>query len=167
MRNAIKPVDQYKALAKAHWPPAPAYYPRVLVEAFQKPTTLNDQGFADLVHAVHSRAYWDEMIAFWSETKMFEGRIPYIDKAIDEYFEGDYISSIHVIVPQFEGAIRDYLKLLGEQKYRLESSVKTLKQVVLSRPAILVPRPVVDLIFAFIEDGSFLAETSHITDAGE
>ena len=163
--ETIKPIEQFKAMAAAGWPPAPAYYPNVLVAAHKTPTALGDPAFAGTVAAAYTPKYLNDNVAFWKETNFFPGRLAYIEKAIDEYHEGDSISAIHVMAPQFEGIVRDYLSdLKVAPKYRFESQLKQLKQLVLSREVLVFPRQIVSIIFDFLEAGSFLAETDSVAD---
>jgi hypothetical protein len=52
----------------------------------------------------------------------------------------------------------------GAHRYRLESAVADLKNLVLSRRVLMFPQAVLDIIFTFIVNGSFLAETTDIRD---
>ena len=163
--NAMRPIEKYKQLSDANWPPGPAFYPAVLWQVHSHPGSLAQAHFGDIVAQSYNEKYLRERLDFWSETKFFGDRFVYVKKSIDEYLDGDYISAIYVLVPQFEGIIKDYLAAAaGLHRYRLESCVQDLKSLVLSRKVLMFPRPVLDIIFAFLEDGPFLTETTNIRD---
>jgi hypothetical protein len=165
MLDAMRPIEKYKQLCDANWPPGPAYYPAVLWQAHNDPTSITQPAFSDTVAAAYSQKYLEERLDFWSETTFFGDRFVYVKKATNEYLEGDYISSIYVLVPQFEGIIKDYLTAAaGAHRYKIESAVADLRNLVLSRRVLMFPRAVLDIIFTFIADGSFLAETTGIRD---
>lgn len=163
--KAIKPIEKYKQLADSSWPPGPAHYPHVLWHLHQDPDSIRKPEFADVVAASYNEAYWKQQLAFWSETTFFGDRLPYVTKAIEAYLAGDYMSSIYVLVPHFEGIVKDYLTQANVAlRYRFESCVADLKTLVLSRKVVMFPQPVLDRIFSFIETGTFLTETAKIGD---
>lgn len=43
--------------------------------------------------------------------------LPIIEKALDAYYANDYIQFMHLIIPQIEGAIRNYVAIKGESTY--------------------------------------------------
>ncbi len=166
--RAMGPLAQFKALAAAHWPPAPGYYPSVLIHAWRHPDDITRAVMTDVVADAYGEAYWKAQLALWGEIGTFAGRLQYIQKAIEEYAEGDYISSIHVIVPQFEGVVKDYLRSAGvEPRYRFESCLRQLKELVFSRQLVLFPKEMLDIIFAFVDTGTFLRETGDVGDPGQ
>jgi hypothetical protein len=161
----MRPIEIYKQLCDANWPSGPGYYPSVLLPVYSDPASLGQVTFAEAVATAYGQNYHEEKLDFWRETKFFGERLVYVKKAVDEYLEGDYISSIYVLVPQFEGIIRDYLSAAaGTYRYRIESCIKDLKNLVVSRTVLMFPRQVLDIIFSFVEDGSFLTETGKIND---
>jgi hypothetical protein len=165
MLSMMRPIEKYKVLADASWPPGPGLYPDVLWLLHQRPDSLPTPEFAEVVAASYSEVYWKRQAGFWTETNFFGDRMTYVSKAIDEYLCGDYIASIYVLVPHFEGIVRDYLTAAGVPlRYRFESCVADLKTLVLSRKALMFPRQVLDQIFTFIETGTFLSETGGIND---
>jgi len=48
-----------------------------------------------------------EMLKRWITNQLFEKRESFLKKGIEEYFEKDYISAIHVLFPCIEGIIND------------------------------------------------------------
>ena len=47
--KVVQPIERFKQLADANWPPGPAYYPNVLWHVHSHPDALHEPGFADLV----------------------------------------------------------------------------------------------------------------------
>jgi hypothetical protein len=92
----------------------------------------------------------------------------YVVKSVDAYLTDDYVGSIYVLVPHIEGIVFDYLTAAGiTPRYRPESRVGDLKNLVLSRKVLMFPRPVLDQVFSFIERGTFFTETGNVTDPGQ
>lgn len=163
--KAIEPIEKYKQLADASWPPGPAHYPNVLWHLAEDPAIVQKPEFADVVAGSYNEAYLQRQLAFWTETNLFGDRLPYVKKAIEEYLAGDHVSSIYVLVPHFEGIVKDYLTQANvAHRYRFESCVDDLNTLVLSRKIVMFPRPVLDQIFTFIETGTFLTETGNVVD---
>lgn len=163
--KVIKPIEKYRQLADASWPPGPAHYPNVLWRLAQDPAIIQKPEFADVVAASYNEAYLKRQLAFWTDTKFFGDRMPYVTKAIEEYLAGDYVSSIYVVVPHFEGIVKDYLTQANvAHRYTFESCVEDLKKLVLSRKVVMFPRPVLEQIFTFIATGTFLIQTDKVND---
>lgn len=168
LAEKMKPIEKFAQLAAASWPPGPGLYPNVLWRVHQDPGILHKPEFADVVAAAYSEAYWKDRLAFWTETAFFRDRMKYVLKAVEEYLAGDYVASIYVLVPHIEGIVLDYLQAAGvTPRYRVESRVGDLKALVLSRKVLMFPRRVLDQVFAFIETGTFLAETGDVADPGQ
>jgi hypothetical protein len=56
----------------------------------------------------------EDFLSFLNESKVFnEDRFLFIDKALDAYFQNDYIQFIYLIIPQIEEAIRNILEING------------------------------------------------------
>jgi hypothetical protein len=163
--KVMRPIERFKQLADANWPPGPAYYPNVLWQIHNHPDALHEPGFADVVAKAYGETYLRRQLGFWTETNFFGSRIQYVKKSIDAFIAGDYVSTIYVLVPHLEGIVKDYLASAGlTPKYRFESCVRDLKTLVLSRSALMFPVEILERIFAFIETGSFLTETTKIQD---
>ena len=94
LARTMKPLEKYRQIADASWPPGPAHFPNVLWRVHTEPGILQKPEFAEVVAAAYNEAYWNQQLAFWTETNFFSDRIGYVKKAIDEYFAGDYIASI-------------------------------------------------------------------------
>lgn len=163
--GAIKPVEQFGALAAAGWPPAPGYYPAVLAETHARPQQLGDQSFVRAVAEAYGAESLRRKVELWREVDLFPGRIPYVEKAIGEYLEGDFVSSIYVIAPQFEGIVGDYLRTSqGRAPDGFKDRIQELRSLVLSRVVLVFPRPVLESVLAFVETGSFWANSRTVVD---
>ena len=163
--EAVKPVDKFRQLATINWPPAPGYFPNVIAYAHRNPGKLQESEFADTVSATYNVKFWQQKMALWKEAQFFPGRLRYIQKAVDEYLEGDWISSIYVLVPQFEGIVKDYLLVAGESSESgFKDMVSQLGALVFSRSILLFPAPVLELILGFLKTGTFWRDTAKIDD---
>ena len=163
--ETVKPVEKFRHLANLNWPPAPGYFPNVIAYAHDNPAELKEPQFTDKVADTYDVDFWQRQMDLWMQTKLFPGRLHYIRKAVDEYFQDDWISSIYVIVPQFEGIIRDYLRAVGEvPKDGFKDMVCQLRKLVFSRRVLLFPSPVLELILGFLETGTFWKNTASIDD---
>ena len=163
--KTVKPVEKFTQLAALNWPPAPGYFPNVIAYAHANPDKLQDAEFANTVSTAYNDHLWQRRIDLWTEAECFPGRLDYIRKAVDEYFEHDWTSSIYVVVPQFEGIIKDYLKAAGAApRKRFEAMVRQLGTLVFSRKVLLFPSPVLKLILDFLSSGTFWKTTADIGD---
>jgi hypothetical protein len=164
----VKPIEKLKLLTNNNWPPAPGYYPQTLLHLHKDPTQIKDETFLEVVANSFDRDYWVRKLAFWEETKFFPKRIQYIKRAIDAHFQEDFICSIYVIVPQFEGIVRDYLTQCHEKPpKKFLACVNKLKELILSRKILLFKREILENIFQYLETGSFWKKTTVIQDAGD
>lgn len=160
----IKPYEKMEVLIKNDWPPTPSYYPNVFIEMHKDNTTLSPDRLMSYIKNCFNKTYWDERILFWRQYIFFVERLNYIEKSIEEFFEGDYISSIHVLCPQFEGIIRDYLK---ENKIDVKSyreNIDLLRNLLYSRKVLLYPKKILEIILQYLKDGSFTQRSSKIKD---
>ena len=163
--QAIRPVEKFRQLAGADWPPAPGYYPNVVAFLHKNPESLQDATLADAVVGAYGRALWTSRLEVWAEAKFFPGRLEYVRKAIDEYLEGDWVSSTYVIVPQFEGIIKDYLKANGMvPSESFKEQMGQLRKLIFSRKVLMFPREVLELILESLETGTFWRKTRTIND---
>ncbi len=163
--RTINVVSQLTALVGANWPPAPGYYPSVVQRLHTDPSAIGTHDFVEVVATAYGRNYWNRRIAFWRETDFYNDRQVYLETAIDRYFEGDFVSSTYVIVPQFEGIIKAYLQRCGRKpKSGFPECADQLKQIFLSRKIILFPRNMIDAIFGYLKDGDFWRSSRRIAD---
>lgn len=161
----INPIEKIKKLSDNNWPPAPGYYPKVLFELHQNPTLLKSPSFIDMVSDVYGIDYWDRRFAFWDETNFFSARLPYLKKATEAHFDEDYISSIYILVPQFEGIIKDYLiDCEITPKGGFKGYVKCLEKLISSRKVLMFPQKSLKIIFDYLSNGTFWDDSNNISD---
>lgn len=79
-----------------------------------------------------------ELSDYFSNSKIFdEKNLKIISVGIKKYFERDYISAMHILVPQFEAVFLKISEKLGidiialDQKYGLATRTKTLSEIYL------------------------------------
>lgn len=162
----LMPRDSLNQLSGLSWPPAPAYYPTVLHHISN--TAQADDRLFNVIAGVFSRDYWAEKTKLWEETNLFPHRLNYLKKVIEEYFDGDYVSAIYILAPQFEGIVRDYLGSCGTApNYRFESCLNQLRERVYSQPIMMFPREVLEAILGFMQKGTFLTETAMVTNPSQ
>ena len=163
--QVIRPAEKFRQLADAGWPPAPGYFPNVLAFVHKNPDSLQDGSIVRAVTGAYGRDLWRRRLDLWTEAKFFPGRLEYIRKAIEEYLEEDWVSSTYVMVPQFEGIIRDYLARNDVPPgAKFKDQIGQLKAMVLSRKILLFPRQVLELILQGLETGTFWRKTRQIGD---
>jgi hypothetical protein len=159
------PRELLDKLQQMGWPPSPSYYP-ALAQGLTATDASSVTVISAKISALLDKAYWDKRIALWEELQLFSSRIPYIRKAIEEYLEGDSISSIYVIVPQFEGIITDYVRTLGGlSNVPFKQILNRFKELIKSRNALLFPEFTIDLVLDYMDTGTFWAQTRSITDS--
>lgn len=164
-KETIEPTNKLRLLSANNWPPAPGYFPATLLALHHDPSIINDARIVAEVTKSYARAYWDERLAFWQETNLFPGRTKYLDRAIRAHFEEDYACSIYVLVPQFEGIIKDYIAECGRGvPPGFVQSVRTLRDLISSRMVVMFPRDILDSIFDYLETGTFWKNTGQISD---
>jgi len=164
-KEVVKPQEKIKVLADNNWPPAPGYYPKVLLEMHKDPALISKSILLNFVADSYKRTYWDERISFWQDSNFFPERHQYLKRAIDAHFDKDYIASIYVLVPQFEGIIRDHLTNSGvtpSEKFR--DCVDDLRKLILSRNILMFPKNMMETIFDYLKGGSFWNHTSTVPD---
>ena len=162
--QAVKPLEKFRQLADLNWPPAPGYYPNVLAFAHNNPGLLAGHAGAE----AYGPELWAQRLSFWKEAKFFPGRLQYVQKAVERYLDGDWISAVYVAVPQFEGIIREYLVAAGvtlEKEFRQQ--IAQLRTLILSRRLLLFPRGLLDTILDCIETGTFWKNTHTIGDPSQ
>ena len=163
--KAVRPLEKTKILSDNNWPPAPGYYPQVLLELHKDPTIINSPNFLEIVSNAYRTSYWDKRFTFWQETNFFPDRLPYLKRALDAHFNKDYIASIYVLVPQFEGIIKDYLiKCGGTPVEDFKKVIKEFKKLILSRKILMFPRKLFEIIFDYLETGSFWKGTNTVSN---
>jgi hypothetical protein len=153
-------------LQALNWPPSPGYYPAVLPQIAASSATADQGEIGTRIRATFEEFYWRKNIGFWREVDLFPGRLGYVEKAITEYLDGDYVACIYVLVPQFEGIIRDYItNSIGRCERQFRDALEQLKTIIGSRKLLLFPRTTLNAIIGYLEAGSFWSNTGVITDA--
>jgi len=161
----INPIEKIKILSDSNWPPATGYYPNVLLNIHRNAAIINSPSFLGIVSNAYGTTYWDEKFVFWEETNFFPNRLPYLKRAKDAHFNKDYIASIYVLVPQFEGIIKDYLIECGiTPNGGFKKYVEYLEKLILSRKIVMFPSEVIEIIFEYLANGSFWKNTDTISD---
>ena len=163
----VKPTEKLRLLKDHNWPPAPGYFPFTLLQVHNDPQVITKPEFVQIVTQSYDSTFWSNRIEFWKSTNLFPNRIQYLERAVKAHFDKDYISSIHILLPQFEGIIRDYLSLnsITVLADKFQARVKALKDLFLSRKVLMVSRNLLDTFFEFLDDGTFWDHTSKIKDA--
>ncbi len=152
----IKPIEKIENLSKNNWPPAPGYYPHVLLELHKDSCVIDNPELLEIVSDAYGTSYWERRFAFWEETNFFPERLLYIKKAVDAHFSKDYIASIYVLVPQFEGIIVDYLSECNQRTGgTFKDKIETFKELIFSRKILMFPKQVFDTAFEYLNTGSF------------
>jgi len=167
-KNNVNPFEKLRILSDHNWPPAPGFYPQIILEYDNNPGILNNDQITDSILKVYNYNFWNGHFDFWNNCNFFPNRIHYLKKAVDLFFNNDYISAIYTIVPQFEGIIKSYLLSQGiitdwEEK-RFKPCVEALENLILSRKIIMFPEEIFRIIFKYLKDGSFWAHTGSIAD---
>lgn len=162
--NAIKPYEKLEYLIKNNWPPTPSYYPDIFGKLHRAGSEPSPEKIMQEIASSLNKEFWDEKISFWKEINLFAGRLGYIEKSIQEYFEKDYVSSIYVLCPQFEGIIRNYLKENQKKSVNYRGDLDTLRSLLYSRKILLYPKKILDTILDYLKDGTFTQRTKKITD---
>lgn len=162
----LKPIEKMKNLSDNNWPPSPGYYPQVLFKIHQNSTVINSPDFLRFVSKIYGITYWDSRFAFWDETKFYPKRLPYLKRAKEAHFDKDYIASIYVLVPQFEGIIKDYLIECGiTPDRRFKKNVEYFEKLIMSRKILMFPKEALEITFDYLENGSFWEQTDNISDS--
>jgi len=109
--EVVKPYEKIDLLVSKNWPPAPCYYPQIYAAIHKDANFIESADFLPLLNSLVNNTYWKERLEFFGEISLFPKRIEYIKKAVQAYLDEDYVYSIYVLCPQFEGIIREYLEL--------------------------------------------------------
>jgi hypothetical protein len=163
--KVVRPLEKFRILSSNNWPPAPGYCPQIMYKLHSNPTLITDKSFIDVVSSIYTIDYWKNKLDFWSEIDFFPGRNIYIERAIKAHYQDDFIASIHILVPQFEGIVTDYLeKCIDNLHGHFSEKIGILHEICLSRKVLLYPKEVLEVAFNFISNGSFWSHTSTIKD---
>ncbi len=161
--EAVDPVQWIRQIAAANWPPSPGYVPGAVDAVYADPSVLTRSEFTEKVRACFNQTYWDDRLDFWDEASFFESRIRYIKRAVRAHFEGDHAVSIYMLVPQFEGIIKDYLtsnQIAAPSGFK--EMVNALRDLVLSRQLLLFDPDTLEAIFDYLKTGSFWQNSGQV-----
>lgn len=166
-KKLIKPYEKLIELANKNWPPAPNLYPKILKDYYNDPEIINNKQIIDKILEVYSLDFWNKHIDFWETCKFFPSRLIYIKRAVDAFYKDDFISAIYILVPQFEGIIKEYLITSGvisnwNEYFRV--CVDALRDLLYSKKLLMFPQKILDIIFNYLKTGSFWINTSNISD---
>jgi hypothetical protein len=159
----VKPYEKMDLLVSKNWPPAPCYYPQIYASIHKDVNFIESTEFMPLLNSLVNSTYWKERLEFFDKVNLFPKRIEYIRKAVQAYLNKDYICSIYALCPQFEGIIREYLELnhIGVADH-YKANLNSLKALIFSRRVLLYPKKFINIIFEYLENGSFWSHTSQI-----
>jgi len=164
--EAVQPVQGMRDIASANWPPSPGYVPDAITAVHADPPIAKRPEFSEIVRGCFSRDYWDERLAFWEQAGFFPSRMPYITRAVEAHFQDDYAVAVYVLVPQFEGIIKDYLATGNASvPAGFKNCVNALRKLVFSRTVLLFDPDTLSVIFDFLETGSFWQNSQQIDPA--
>lgn len=167
--EAVKPREKLHLLKDSNWPPAPGYFPSVLLAVHNDPSIISNSAFVAEIKKAYSQDFWDRRISLWQSAKVFPNRTQYLIRAIKAHLEGDFIASIYVLLPQFQGIVNDYLKECGAPcpENDFKAAVLALQKLIESRTLILTSRELVAIFVEFLRDGSFWKHSSTIPQPSE
>jgi len=160
----IKPYEKIELLTKYGWPPSPSYYPQIFLEMHSNQQPITPDFLLGVIEKSFNEEYWEQKFKFWNGAHFFSKRIKYIEKAIERFFEGDFISAIYIICPQFEGIIKDYLEENKAQVGSYRDNIETLKSILFSRKVLMFPKRILEIILGDLKDGTFTQRTSKIKE---
>jgi hypothetical protein len=167
LTEKLNPVDKFDIMARENWPPSPGYFPGVMSE-MDRLGAVDRNSLLTLACTHLNRDYWGHRLRVWTYYNLFQNRYLYAEKSVNHYLSGNWVESIYVLIPHFEGIIKDYLVSCG---LTVESgsrrTVQQLKNLILSRPLLLYPRRVLETFITYLETGSFWQRTDGISDAKE
>jgi len=70
----------------------------------------------------------DSILEFLAKSASIDlERFPLIKRALDAYFEGDYVVFVHLIIPQIEEAVRNTVELTGVPVLKYKDSIYNLR----------------------------------------
>jgi hypothetical protein len=163
--KAVKPIEKFRVLATKNWPPSPGYCPQLMTVLQNDPKIIEKESFVEQVAYIFNEKYWQEKMDFWKEIGFFGKRIQYLERAIKAHYEKDYIASIYIITPQFEGLIIDYLKKCGKTvPAHFQEVIKVFKDTCSSRKVLLYPKEIFEVILDFIDNKAFWKHSTQVKD---
>jgi hypothetical protein len=162
--KTVKPLEKFRIFASNNWPPSPGYCPQIMNMMQINPSIIEETSFLEKIADIYNKKYWEAKIEFWTETHFFYNRMQYINRALKAHYEDDFIASIYIITPQFEGIIVDYLKKYVKIPGKFPDIIKSFKDICLSRKVMLYPKEVLEVILDFIDNKAFWKPSRHVRD---
>jgi len=168
--RVVRPYDRLRELKDKDWPPAPNIYPKVISDFYSNPDIVNSNLIVDKILEVYTPDYWNRSMSMWEIGNFFPNRLIYLKKAIDSFFTEDYISSIYILVPQFEGIVKDFLinnNIISISDWEFTSfktCVDKLRELIFSRKIIMFPKEILNIILEDLKYGSFWKNTRNISN---
>lgn len=125
-----EPESIRKAMTVDGWFPSPA----ILPQPWREMCTAYDDG--DPAHASElaieavDEESLDQMLENWVQEEPFKTDLPFLERGVQQYKEGDYVSSASVLLPRIEGLTNRALKAAGATaKSRLADAFGDVEKV--------------------------------------
>lgn len=107
-------------IAQAGWVPAPLLLPDPWLEMVDS-YTRGEPDVVDLAAAAFSPDRAGAVLDLWCRDEPFAADRPFLERGIERYFAGDYISAVSVVLPRIEGIMNAVRRNAG---LRAEDSVR-------------------------------------------
>jgi hypothetical protein len=161
----LDPTAKFDILTQANWPPSPAYFPKVMIELHQQLAVSSAKLLFSSISNQLDKEYWNDRLRLWKYYDIFKDRCQYVEKSLNYYFLQDWMGSIYILVPHFEGIVGDYLQSCGQKPVSsFKGRLQQLKRIIHSRRVLLYPRHVLEVVIQYLETGTFLTNTRNISD---
>ena len=154
--NVLQPLKKLPVLVKTGWPPSPGLYPAVFAYMHDHPNISADAEFLSVAIASHSEFYWKSRLTSWEQQGIFRDRFSYVARALQAHLNEDYAVAVYVIMPQFEGIIREWVTRNGKKPARdFNCVIEQFSSILLSRKATLYPIAVFRAVIDFLRETTF------------
>lgn len=96
---------------RLEWPPLWHLPSRIISEITKKSKTneLTDKDIKKLLLSFYSFEFIQGLTDSWNNSPHIERRMPILEEAAENHYEGRYFSSVCTLLPQIEGILGDYL----------------------------------------------------------
>lgn len=61
-KRLVKPYERFKELKDKDWPPAPNFYPKVILDFYKDPEIVNNNSIIDKILEVYTPDYWSKSL---------------------------------------------------------------------------------------------------------
>jgi len=161
----LDPIELLQTLSSNGWPPSPGYFPLVLRALKGVQEFPSNSVFLVTVETAFDIEYFERVITQLREYEVLGSRISYFEYAVKKHFENDYVASIHTIIPQFEGIIRDYITRSGKIPKESDGALFSQFEILLTSREISFFSPIViKEIIKFLTTSTFRKATTDIKD---